>query len=155
MKNVLIILGVIVAVGLIYLGMKSIYSSPVDTTSSVFTDGGSASSTIPTSSSGLPLGTPANLVPPSPTVLPSPESESGQVVSINNLKFSPAILKVQQGSTVIFTNNDTVAHTVTAVSFDSGTIQPNKSFSHVFSQKGTFTYKCTLHPTMTGTIIVE
>lgn len=156
MKNTLIILGVIVALGLIYMGVKSMYGPSSSSTSSNLTDNGGnigEPSTIPTSSSGLPMGLPANLIPPSPTA--SSELGNGQTVSISGFKFVPNSLTVKQGGTVIFTNNDSVAHTVTATTFDSGSIQPGGSFSQVFSTKGTFTYKCTIHPTMTGTIIVQ
>lgn len=156
MKNTLIVLGVIVVALLVYLGVKSMYGPPSTTASPAFTDNGEnfgGPSIVPTSSSGLPLGSPMNLVSPSTaTTSPSPEPET---VSISNFKFVPDSLAVKQGSTVVFTNNDSVAHTVTSATFDSGPIQPGGSFSQVFAQKGTFAYKCSIHPMMTGTIIVK
>jgi len=65
MKNTLIVLGVMVVAGLLYLGMKSMYVSSDNASSNVF------ASTVPTNSSGLPMGTPTDLIPPSPTESPS------------------------------------------------------------------------------------
>jgi plastocyanin len=63
---------------------------------------------------------------------------------------------VAVGTTVTWTNQDSTAHTVTANdgSFDSGPIQPGKSFSHTFSTAGTVAYHCKIHPSMTATVTV-
>ena len=60
------------------------------------------------------------------------------------------------GTTVTWTNNDTMAHTVTAVdnSFDSGMIAPGQSWSYTFDRPGTFEYYCTLHPWMRAKVEV-
>jgi plastocyanin len=83
-------------------------------------------------------------------------------VDINAFAYDPQDLTVEVGYTVTWTNNDTVAHTVTAGTpdnptgeFDSGTIQPGETFSYTFDQAGTFDYYCTLHPDMTGSVTVE
>jgi plastocyanin len=84
-------------------------------------------------------------------------SPSPNAVSIVNMSFSPASLTVTAGTTVTWTNNDGMTHTVTAddVSFDSGNITAGSKFSKVFSTVGTYAYHCTIHPTMKGTIIVK
>jgi plastocyanin len=76
-------------------------------------------------------------------------------------------IKVKVGQSVIWTNKDSVQHTVTSGApgsadsgkeFDSGLtklINPNATFEHTFAKAGTFTYYCQLHPTMTGTVIVS
>lgn len=82
--------------------------------------------------------------------------QTGPAVNIANFAFTPPSLTVPAGTTVTWTNNDTTTHTVTAdnKSFDSGALNPGKTFTFTFTQAGTFTYKCTIHPMMTGTIVV-
>ncbi len=78
-------------------------------------------------------------------------------ISMADVSFEPAEMEIEVGTTVTWTNDDTVAHTVTALdgSFLSGTLDPGGSFSHTFESTGTFDYRCEIHPTqMTGTIEV-
>jgi plastocyanin len=77
-------------------------------------------------------------------------------VSIKNFAFNPPNITVAPGTTVTWVNNDQTAHTSTADdgTWDSGTLQPGKSFSFTFKQAGTYTYHCSIHPNMTGTITV-
>jgi plastocyanin len=77
-------------------------------------------------------------------------------VSIANFSFTPAKLSISVGTTVIWTNNDTVTHTVTADqgTFDSNNLSPGSTFSFTFSQAGSYPYHCKIHPSMTGTINV-
>ena len=65
-------------------------------------------------------------------------------------------LRVDAGSTVSWTNDDTVTHTITSDSgdFDSGTVPPGGTFSHTFSVAGTFPYHCEIHPGMRGQVAV-
>jgi plastocyanin len=82
---------------------------------------------------------------------------AANAVSIAGMAFSPATLTVAIGTTVIWTNNDGMTHTVTsdATNFDSGDLVPGSKFSQVFSVAGTYPYHCTIHPTMKGTIVVK
>jgi plastocyanin len=68
-------------------------------------------------------------------------------VSVVEFSFSPAALTVQAGETVVWTNNGTIAHTVTADngSFNSGSLSPGQSFSHTFSAAGAVPYHCLFH----------
>ena len=88
------------------------------------------------------------------TTTPPPVANA---VSIVNMSFSPATLTVPVGTTVTWTNNDDMTHTVTsdASGFDSGDITMGSKYSRVFSAAGTFTYHCTIHPAMKGTIVVK
>jgi len=88
------------------------------------------------------------------TTTPPPVANA---VSIVNMSFTPATLTVSVGTTVTWTNNDGMTHTVTsdASSFDSGDITMGSKYSRVFSVAGTFTYHCTIHPAMKGTIVVK
>jgi plastocyanin len=83
--------------------------------------------------------------------------QSGNDVSISGMAFNPQILTIQVNATVKWTNNDPVSHTVTSDNalFDSGAITPGTSYSHQFTSAGTFTYHCSIHPYMTGSIIVQ
>jgi plastocyanin len=82
---------------------------------------------------------------------------AGPTVAIVNFHFTPTPITVQVGQTVTWTNEGFVSHTVTAVSgeFDSGTIRGGGHYSMTFSKPGTFAYKCTIHPQMRGSVIVE
>src|SRR3989304_7843039 len=71
-----------------------------------------------------------------------PASAGAAEVTLEGLAFSPATLNVTAGTTVTWRNRDGVAHTVTADdnSFDSGYMAGGASFSHAFTEKGTFAY---------------
>lgn len=78
-------------------------------------------------------------------------------VNILNSQYQPASIKVISGQTVVWKNNDSVPHTVTADdgSFNSGVISPGGTYTRTFSNDITRDYHCTLHPTMKGTVTVE
>lgn len=107
------------------------------------------------------VASPAAVATPLPTsVLPSEEATpSAQRVEviISNLSFQPASITVGKGSTIVWRNQDTVAHTVTAEdgSFSSGTIVAGDTFEQRFDKVKTYTYSCSIHPEMKGTIIVK
>ncbi|KAG0328848.1 hypothetical protein BGZ99_004336 [Dissophora globulifera] len=75
-------------------------------------------------------------------------------VQIINFSFQPQTVTVQPGDTVIWTNSDTTAHTVTTdtTGFDSGNINPGATFSHTFATAATVKYHCSIHPFMLGTV---
>ncbi len=87
----------------------------------------------------------------------SPAAASGSAVQIMNFAFAPASITVAVGASVTWTNNDAVAHTVTAddKSFDSGNLASGKTFSFTFTKAGTYPYHCTIHPNMKGAIVVK
>jgi plastocyanin len=76
--------------------------------------------------------------------------------TIKGFSFQPEVLKVKVGAKVTWTNDDTVAHTVTAdtTSFASGNLQPGGSFSFTFTRPGTYAYHCSIHPSMHGSVVV-
>ena len=78
-------------------------------------------------------------------------------VSLKNVAFSPTCIKIAAGSTVIFTNQDVIAHTVYATdrSFDSGPLKSNAIFQHPFVKAGTFAIGCNYHPDMMLTVIAQ
>jgi plastocyanin len=88
--------------------------------------------------------------------------ESGSVTIVDAPRpqtrwgYAPATRSIAAGSWVTWSNDGQDAHTVTAVdgSFDSGELGPSEGFSWYFDQPGTFEYVCTLHPWMTGKVVV-
>ena len=79
-------------------------------------------------------------------------------VTIQNFAFSPQTITVAPGTTVIWTNKDSVSHTVTSDTGawpDSGNLATNQTFSHTFTKAGTFPYHCAVHPSMTARVTVS
>ena len=78
-------------------------------------------------------------------------------VFIQGMAFDPGTITVAANTTITWTNKDGVSHTVTSNTglFDSGTINPNKTFSHLFVTAGSYPYHCTIHPSMTATVNVN
>jgi plastocyanin len=78
-------------------------------------------------------------------------------VSLKSIAFSPSSLTVTAGTTVTWTNNDNITHTVTADdnSFDSGNMSAGATFSHMFTTVGTYSYHCAIHASMTAKIVVQ
>jgi plastocyanin len=78
-------------------------------------------------------------------------------VIVVGMKFEPASLTVKQGDKVVWVNRDFFPHTATALdrSFDSGDIETNAGWTYVADKTGTFSYVCTLHPTMRATLTVK
>ena len=78
-------------------------------------------------------------------------------VAINGFAFDPATLTVTKGTTVTWTNMDSAAHTVVASgnAFTSDNLNNGQSFTHTFNEAGTFEYKCGIHPSMSGKVIVN
>ena len=77
-------------------------------------------------------------------------------VAIQDFAFAPQVLEVPVGTTVTWINNDPSQHTATASdgSFDSGVLAQGGTFSFTFETPGTYDYICSLHPNMTGQIVV-
>lgn len=85
--------------------------------------------------------------------------EPGSGTNATSIYYSPANLVVVIGvnNTVTWVNNDDVPHTATADngSFNSGSLNPDQSYTYTFTTPGTFTYHCNYHPWMRGTIVVK
>ena len=82
---------------------------------------------------------------------------AGPAVEMKGVAFLPSRIEVAAGATVTWTNNDPLVHTVTADdgSWDSGTIEPGKTFSRTFTQPGEYAVHCTPHPFMKAVIVVR
>lgn len=78
-------------------------------------------------------------------------------VTISNFTYSPSDITVKKGTTVTWTNNDSVSHDVVGDSdneLKSELLQNGQSYSFTFNEVGTFNYSCTPHPQMHGTVTV-
>ena len=104
--------------------------------------------------SATPTPTEAVQEQPAPTEVMQKEEGA---MEIKNFAFGPKTLTVKKGTTVVWTNQDSVGHTATADdgSFDTGLLAKGESGSVTFDKVGTFSYHCTPHPYMKATIIVE
>jgi len=78
-------------------------------------------------------------------------------VNIDNFVFGPETLTVAPGTTVTWTNRDDIPHTVVAndKSFKSKVMDTDEKFSFTFTKPGEYGYFCSLHPHMTGKVIVK
>ena len=80
-------------------------------------------------------------------------------VKIDNFSFGPASLTVAVGTTVTWTNRDDIPHTVVstddAKTFKSKVLDTDEKFSFTFNKAGTYPYFCSIHPKMTGKVIVQ
>ena len=90
-------------------------------------------------------------------IAPSVAQNTVVPVTIDNFVFEPARVTVKAGTTVTWTNHDDIPHTVAAKErlFKSKVMDTDESYSFTFSIPGEYTYFCSLHPHMTGTIVVE
>ena len=97
----------------------------------------------------------AGCVSDRPTTGPEPPA-GGSTVDVRNFAYVPPSLSVASGVTVTWTNQDDVAHTVSAddgSSFD-GTVGPGATFTFTAGAPGTYTYFCRFHPFMKGSLTV-
>ncbi len=81
-------------------------------------------------------------------------------VRMKENSFDPSFIPIKAGTTVTWTNEDAIAHTVTytgtgATRFDSKNLAKGESFSNTFYEPGRYIYACTQHSFMTGTVVVE
>ena len=88
---------------------------------------------------------------------PSATASRAASERIVDFSFQPTPLRVSPGTRVVFSNQDSTAHTATqnGGGFDTGTIRPGKSAAVSFKRPGTFLFHCTLHPFMKGKIVVK
>lgn len=83
-------------------------------------------------------------------------SPKSHTILIRNMQFEPATLEVNVGDTVVWKNDDLVPHSVTSkAEFDSGLLEPNKTFKFLARKKNQFHYVCLYHPTMKASLVVK
>jgi amicyanin len=79
------------------------------------------------------------------------------VITIGNFTFTAPVLTVPVGTTVTWVNGDDVPHTVVATdkSFRSRVLDTDERFAFTFTRAGTYDYFCSIHPHMTGKVVVK
>ena len=84
-------------------------------------------------------------------------TSAAHTVTIEGTQFQPGDLTVKIGDSIVWINNDPFPHTATSKTggFDSGQVQPGKSWKYRAVKKGEFPYVCSLHPTMQATLRVR
>ncbi len=116
--------------------------------------------TLPTLPANLSIAMDKGLASPAP--LPSKPQTFN--VDIKDFTFTPSVLNIKKGDTVVWTNSDTAAHQVASNPHPAHTEHPELNspvlstggtFSVTLTQSGTYNYHCHLHPSMSGQIIVE
>jgi len=85
------------------------------------------------------------------------EKPTVAAVAIDNFSFTPKEITVAKGTTVTWTNQDDVPHTVvsTEQKFRSKALDTEDQFSFTFGEAGTYVYFCSVHPVMMGKVIVK
>jgi plastocyanin len=94
----------------------------------------------------------------SPSVMANDQPAAATVeVKIDNFSFAPQTLTVPVGATVTWTNHDDIPHTVVSTDgvFKSKVRDTDEKFSYNFGKAGTYNYFCSIHPKMTGKIVVQ
>jgi len=83
-------------------------------------------------------------------------SRGNHDVVVDNFSFAPATTAVPVGSTIICTNRDDVPHNIvsTEQKFKSPVLDTDEKFAHTFDAPGTYKYYCSIHPKMTGEVVV-
>jgi plastocyanin len=92
-----------------------------------------------------------------PGVAAAPAAAGKAEVRIDNFSFSPSALKVKLGTQITWTNGDDIPHTVVSNSptFKSKVLGTGEKFTFTASKPGTYSYSCSIHPNMTGKVVVE
>jgi plastocyanin len=105
----------------------------------------------------LGLGLIFALVLRSATVIGQPAPTRATEVRVDNFTFSPEVVTVPVDSTITWTNKDDVPHVIasTNATFRSKGLDTDDHYSFTFTQRGTYSYYCSIHPKMTGKIIVQ
>jgi plastocyanin len=84
-------------------------------------------------------------------------SAANVAVKIDNFVFGPQAITVPVGTTVTWTNSDDIPHTAVSTDgvFKSKVMDTDEKFSYTFTKAGTYSYYCSVHPKMTGQIVVK
>jgi len=84
-------------------------------------------------------------------------SAANVVVKIDNFVFGPQAITVPVGTTVTWTNSDDIPHTAVSTDgvFKSKVMDTDEKFSYTFTKAGTYSYYCSVHPKMTGQVVVK
>jgi amicyanin len=105
----------------------------------------------------LVLGIAALAAVTGPATASTPPAPEAVDVRIGNFTFEPLEVTVKAGTTITWTNRDDIPHTVVSTdkAFKSKVLDTDERYSFTFSTPGTFPYFCSIHPKMTGTVVVK
>jgi len=92
-----------------------------------------------------------------PGVAAAPAAGGKAEVKIDNFSFSPTPLTVKAGTQITWTNGDDIPHTVVSDghTFKSKVLGTGETFTFTVGKPGTYSYSCSIHPSMTGKVVVE
>ena len=92
---------------------------------------------------------------PQPSEAAAPATDAQ--VKIDNFSFAPATITVAAGTSVKWVNHDDIPHNVVSddKSFKSKVLDTDEEFTYTFSKPGTYSYFCSIHPKMTGKVVVQ
>ena len=110
----------------------------------------------------MAAGCSSSQTPPAPaaTAAPLASRGGGDTIAIKNFAFDPTPLTVKTGTVITWVNQDGALHTIVSdtgspTAFSSDSLSTGVSYKFTFTQPGTYTYHCSNHPSMKGTIIVQ
>jgi plastocyanin len=91
------------------------------------------------------------------TASSQPSATNVVAVKIDNFVFGPQAITVPVGTTVTWTNSDDIPHTAVSTdgTFKSKVMDTDEKFSYTFTKAGTYSYYCSVHPKMTGQVVVK
>jgi plastocyanin len=92
-----------------------------------------------------------------PGVSAAPAAAPKVEVRIDNFSFSPAAITVKPGTQITWTNGDDIPHTVVSDSkdFKSKVLATGEKYTYTPAKPGTYSYSCSIHPNMTGKVVVQ
>ena len=98
-----------------------------------------------------------SLVGPASVTANDQPSAANAAVKIDNFVFGPQTITIPAGTTVTWTNSDDIPHTVVSTEgvFKSKVVDTDEKFSYTFTKAGTYPYYCSVHPKMTGKVVVQ
>jgi plastocyanin len=92
-----------------------------------------------------------------PAVAAAQAAPGNSEIKIDNFSFVPQVVKIAVGTTVTWVNRDDIPHTAVSTEkvFKSKVLDTDDKFSYTFTKAGTYPYFCSLHPKMTGQVVVQ
>jgi plastocyanin len=109
------------------------------------------------------IGCATQQIRPAQPAAQAPSASVGELgikrnVEISGFEFNPSTITIPKGTTLIWTNMDSVPHTIFSDSGDeihSDSLIKGETYAHTFNDSGTYKYHCGVHPSMKGVVVVE
>jgi plastocyanin len=109
----------------------------------------------PSGGPGTPPPAEHQMSMPAPAAAASIQPVAASTVSIAGFAYVPAAITVPAGTTVTWRNNDSAGHDVSGGPLHSPLLSQGATWSFTFATPGTYSYICSIHPNMTGTVTVR